>query len=478
MAKANSNGQGGRRRAPKGGKLDHGRILGEIVEKSIDSIRPAPENELIYRPVASDPETIALSKSIRKHGVKEPLVITLDGFIMSGHRRHAAAKLAGLKSVPCRVENIRRTDPRFVEMLREYNRQRVKTLAEITREEVVSADPEEAHRLLVEHRRRQSAIDAPDAIEIIGHKHRAEISDAKRPLLAAIKIILTELRSFWPLSVRQIHYQLLNNPPLIHASKPRSRYENTPNSYKAAVDLIAHRLAGLISWNAVNDETRTVETWKTYQSIAPFMRDELGSFLKGFYRDLLQSQTNQIEVIGEKNTIKGVIRPLAMEYCLPFTIGRGYSSLPPRQKMAERFSKSGKEKLILLVVSDFDPEGEDIAHSFARSMRDDFDISDIVPIKVALTREQVDRMNLAPVMKAKETSSRHDKFVERHGDDVFELEAVQPVELQRILRTAIDSVLDITAFNREIDAEKKDAAHLDVVRRGVQTQLRDFDFDD
>ena len=181
--------------------------------------------------------------------------------------------------------------------------------------------------------------------------------------------------------------------------------------------------------------------------------------------------------MNQKNTIRGIVRPVAMEYCIPLTIGRGYLSLPPRKKMAERFKRSGKEKLILVALTDFDPEGEDIAHSFARSMRDDFGIDSVVPIKVVLTREQVDDMALPPVMKAKESSSRHDRFVERHGDDVFELEAVPPPALQGILREAIDSVLDVEAFNAEIEAEKHDAGHLDAVRRVVQGQLRDVDFE-
>ncbi len=31
--------------------------------------------------------------------------------------------------------------------------------------------------------------------------------------------------------------------------------------------------------------------------------------------------------------------------------------------MAQRFWQSGKEKLVVLILTDFDPEGEDIAHS-------------------------------------------------------------------------------------------------------------------
>jgi hypothetical protein len=460
-------------------KFDHDHDYILIEDLALDSIRPAPENEKVYRPVSeTDPDVMALAASIREHGIKEPLVISADNYILSGHRRHTAARMAGLTTVPCRREKVFHSDPQFLELLREHNRQRIKTLAEVTREEVLSADPEEAYRVLVDHRREQSQIEAAQGTFIIeGCKHRAEISSAKRPFLDAVIRTLDKLRKHWPLSVRQVHYALLNDPPLIHASKPGSRYKNTKESYKAAIDVITRaRLAGAVPFSAIDDETRPMQIWDLHTSVASFMRGEMDGFLKGFYRDLLQSQPNQIEVIGEKNTIANIISPVAAEFCAPFTIGRGYSSLPPRQKMAERFRKSGKEKLILLVVSDFDPEGEDIAHSFARSLRDDFFISNIEPIKVCLTRDQVDDMNLPPMMKAKKASSRHDKFVERHGNDVFELEAVPPEELQKILRQSIDSVLDVRAFNAEIEAEKRDAAHLAGVRRAVQQQLQGVDF--
>ena len=74
--------------------------------------------------------------------------------------------------------------------------------------------------------------------------------------------------------------------------------------------------------------------------------------------------------------------------------------------MAQRFRRTGKDRLILLVVSDFDPEGEDIPHSFARSMRDDFGIGGVEFVKVALTAAQVEELALPPGPKAKRGSSR------------------------------------------------------------------------
>jgi hypothetical protein len=47
----------------------------------LDSIRPAPENEKVYRPInGDDPEFIRLADSIAKIGVREPIVVTLDGY--------------------------------------------------------------------------------------------------------------------------------------------------------------------------------------------------------------------------------------------------------------------------------------------------------------------------------------------------------------------------------------------------------------
>jgi hypothetical protein len=441
-------------------------------------VKPSPENDLLYRPVSpSDPDVVALAESIGRIGLREPLVITEDYYILSGHRRYAACMLAGIDMVPCRVEPIRRgdgdepEDPRFVELLREFNRQRVKTFDEVAREEAVSVNPEEAHRCLQEHRRQAAAVDV-ETIQIDAAKPRAEITGAKRPLLDAILEILEEQRDYWPLTDRRVHYALLNKPPLVHASKAGSRYANTVQCYKACCELITRaRLTGDIAFKAIHDPTRPVTTWKVDAHAGAFARRSLDGFLKGYSRDLQQSQPNHIEIVGEKNTVESILRPVAMEFCIPLTIGRGYCSLPPRHAMAQRYRRRGKNKLILLVLSDFDPEGEDIAHSFARSMRDDFDVKDVVPVKVALTRDQVEEMGLPPQMKAKAGSSRRAKFVERHGDDVFELEAVPPERLQAILRDAIDSVLDIDAYNRELDAEEEDAARLEGLRRAVLKQI-------
>jgi ParB-like nuclease domain len=424
-----------------------------------------------------DPEIQNLAQSIRDFGVKEPLVITLDGYILSGHRRYAAAKLAGLSHVPCRRENIRKDDPQFVVLLRECNRQRVKRIDEVLREEIVSANPDEAYAKLVQYRAEVAQIEVETGV-IEGHTRRAEITDAKKPFLDAIERIIERLRAFWPLSDRLIHYQLLNDPPLIHASKPLSTYRNDQRSYKALTELLTRaRVERIIPFGAIHDPTRPVTTWKVFPSPGPFIHEVLDGFLKGYYRDLQAPQPCHLEILGEKNTVGSIIRPVAMHYTIPYTLGRGYSSLPPRHAMAQRFRRSGKNRLLLLAMSDFDPEGEDIGHSFARSMRDDFGIHNIDFIKVALRANQVAELQLPPGPTAKVGSSRRKKFVREHGEHVYELEAVEPEQLQTMLRQVIESVLDMDLFRAELDRERQDAAYLDGVRKKVHEMLRSLRFE-
>jgi len=457
---------------------DHNAV--EMMMRVCD-IRPSPENDTLYRPVdPTDPSIIALTESMREpHGVLEPLVITLDGYIVSGHRRYAAAKLAGLKNVPCRYESITRADDidAFVVLLREFNRQRVKSLDEQIREAVIDQNPEEARAELLDHRR-EKAKGRHASLWLNETTKRKAISPPKYELRDGIISVLNGLIDFWPVSDRQIHYGLLNLPPLRHSSKPDSRYRNDLASYNDLTNMLTRmRLDGTVPFHAIGDESRLSTSWNVYAEPGAFVAKEIDGFLKGYFRNLQQSQPCHVEVLGEKNTVYGILRPVCAEFCLPLTSGKGYCSLPPRHAMAQRFRKSGKDRLILLMVTDFDGDGESIAESFARSMRDDFGVENITPIKVALNGDQVKSRNLPPVMSAKESSKQTAKFVAKHGSHVWELEALKPDDLQGILRTAIVEVLDLDAFNAEQRKEADDAVKLKAIRETVQEALKDVRFD-
>lgn len=431
----------------------------EFRQVSISELRTSGLNDLIYSKISvSAADIVELAESIRINGLLEPLVISTDGVIVSGHRRFAACIAAGIDQVKCRVLPIHSDEQGFLKVLREYNRQRVKGIDEVVRERIIDENGKQAVEAILSDRINRSNVNVP-MLEVNGEKVRAQISINKYPFLNAIIQILNQRRNFWPLSDRQIHYALLNDPPLIHAKKPHSIYGNDRKSYQSLCDLLTRaRLEGYIPWAAIADPTRPVIQWTVYPNIEPFIKNHFDTFLTGYYRNLIQSQSNHIEIVGEKNTIESTIRPIAMKYCVPYTIGRGYCSIQPRYELAQRFRQSGKVNLVILILTDYDPDGDEIAQSFVRSLRDEFGVRNLHPVKVALTKDQVEELRLPIGREANRKSRNYQKWSEGNGGYVFELEAVEPVTLQELLSEAILSVIDKERFNTEVEQEKKDIA--------------------
>src|SRR5438477_13180296 len=80
----------------------------------LDTLRTDPTNDAVYGVIdPTDPGIRELAESIRRFGVKEPLVVTRDGVILSGNRRRVACRVAEVEVVPVRYEDILSTDPRF-----------------------------------------------------------------------------------------------------------------------------------------------------------------------------------------------------------------------------------------------------------------------------------------------------------------------------------------------------------------------------
>jgi len=365
-----------------------------------------------------------------------------------------------------------------------HNQQRQKNVAELLAEQVVQRSGEDAHRDLVQYRteRRRKAMAGACRMEMPADRRRAAISAAKQPMLDAVLAVVEELREFWPLSLRTIHYNLLNDPPLRHARKPGSRYKNNRQCYADLSGLCTRaRICGLLPFDAISDETRPVQRWNIHRNAGGFISDGIDRFLRGYWRDLMQSQPNHIEVIGEKNTLLPIIEPVCSDYTVPLTIGRGFCSLPPRKQMVDRWRESGKHDLVLVVLSDHDPDGEMIADSLVGYLRDDFAIPAhrIHWIRAALTADQCERFSIPADVEAKPSSTNYQRFVRQYGTAACELEAVPPKQLQQMLRDAIESVLDLDAFRAEQDRERADAAEIEVYRErafaalGPMIQKRD-----
>jgi hypothetical protein len=452
-----------------------------IVRKRVASLKPSPENAQLYQP--DDPEDITkLADSIRVK-LHEPLVVTIDNFIVSGHRRHAALLLLGRVFVPCRVLPIRRDSmlkDEYVALLRDHNRQRNKSVADQIREEIVDINPEEAHHRLVEMR--DKAARAPERngvqkLQVQGTKRRFRISEDKREHVRHILRIVEEREEYWPLSIRGVHYPLLNIQfirgylPSANGTRQAIWYANDAQSYKKTSDLITRlRLNGDLPWEAFDDPTRPFKNHVAFSNVRQFIQQELNNLLAGYWRSLLQSQAHYIEVHVEKNTVYHMVRQVTNRYQIPTSSGRGHNSMGPWHSLAERYTDSGKDALFLIMLTDHDPEGLMMRHVAGRTLVELGIPKDKVNIiEAGVTPQQVERYGLHPQTFAKETSSCFEWYLRQTGGDsrTWEVEALDPADMLSELEEVLVSVLDMDRFNAEVAQEQEDAVELEATRRRV-----------
>lgn len=461
--------------------LDEIRLSDRIEMVQLSLLKPAKVNDVIYKPTSfDDPAIIELGRDIAEKGqVLEALAVTLDNVIVSGHRRRAGAQIAGISAVPVRRMAILSTDPRFEQMLVSFNHQRVKTIPEQVRETVIRTSPEDAHNALLMHRKIE-ATKAYMRIEESGlrildqssARRRAKISDAKRPMLEAAIAVINQYKMYWPLTLRQIHYRLLTRSVLRHTKKLDSHYRNNVECYKDLSNLLSRaRLIGEVPWESMHDPTRPRTTWRQWDSVQPYIQNQLNDFLCGYNRNLLQSQPAYVELVVEKITVHDIAKRAAGHYHVPVGVGRGYTSVTSLDETAERYFASGKDQFILLIAGDLDPEGENICETWANCLRDEHGVENITAVKIGVNPDQVSAYDLAP-LPIKATSSRAAGFASLHGNEVYELESFEPDQLQNIICDAIRSVLDINLFADEQRRESEDARHLMAYRKHVQEVLK------
>jgi hypothetical protein len=461
-------------------------IAPRIIQVDVRTLKPSPENALIYRERARDDSDFArLVESIRREDVQAPLLVSRDGYIVSGHQRQKAAFIVKKFLVPVIYLNMAREDhtsDEWLAILREHNCGREKSFDELVREKLVDIDPDEAVAQIVDDQIERTRARVA-TIDIGEKKKRSRISQGKRSLADAILKILEDIDEYLPVSLRAIHYRLLNDPPLRHANKPEvyvmkkkgleftchNRYRNDLDSYKDLSKLVTRmRLVGEIPWDAICDETRPVTTWRCWRSAADFIARQADGLFKGYARDLLQSQQQHFEIVVEKLTVQNFVKPIASRYCMPVVIMRGNSGIDARHQIAQRFRASGKHSLFLFCLGDCDPDGDSIVQSTLRSLRDDFGIHNVRGTRVAMTHAQADGLHLPQMLEAKTKSPNYRKFVRKHGrTDCYELESVAPEVLQGYLDTDIKGVIDVEAYNHEVDQQTREAAGILAKRQAV-----------
>jgi hypothetical protein len=451
----------------------------------ITEIRPSPENSEIYGPTTydHDPALGVLVRSIKRLGLEEPIIVTRDHYVLSGHRRLFAVLELGWKKVPVRFANVTRANETdYHRLLSEYNPQRIKSVAATLSESLLRTeeDSHDGHSWADYHKAKGN----PNikVMKVAGTKCAEEVGPRQQEFLAAAQEVIESLKDYWPLSVRQVHYKLLNNPPLTQTTKKKGerwRYKNNLACYsKLSSLLVSARYHGDIPWEAIDDATRESKTYQHYANPAGFIGNEVRFFLTGYQRDRMEGQPNHIELIVEKNTLLNIVSDIAENFHIPITALRGYGGPSLWREIEERWRATvanhagpSEPKCILIIVSDHDPEGLNLADDAVRSLRDNHGI-DVIATRPAVTLEQVRQYNLTS-NPAKESSTRFRQYVQRTGTNLcWECEALEPDVLRQCVHDAILKVVDVDQLNAVQEREAQEKRDIANIRASLNTKLQ------
>lgn len=250
------------------------------------------------------------------------------------------------------------------------------------------------------------------------------------------------------LTLRQLYYQLVT----------KNIIKNKERSYKNLSSLVSDaRLTGLLDWDAIEDRIRVPLIPSEWDNLKQLVDSALYSYRLPRW----ETQENYIELWVEKDALAGVLRPLANQYHIPLMVNRGYSSQTAMYEASKRYGhrQGKKQMLIILYLGDFDPSGEDMVRDIEDRMHT-FDIWEGFEIrKIALTLAQVKKYK-PPPNPAKQSDPRAVGFIEKYGASSWEVDAINPKELRRLIIREIESYIDLDAMNIVLNKENDDKMKL------------------
>ena len=164
----------------------------------------------------------------------------------------------------------------------------------------------------------------------------------------------------------------------------------------------------------------------------------------------------------EKDALIDIVEKACSEYQVPFFSCRGFMSDSEIYKAGRRMKEiyaTGKE-IVFLHLGDHDPSGCEMSKDILRRVELFSGLSDKIDFqRIALNMDQIDEFN-PPPNPAKETDTRAKGYIEKYGHVSWELDALEPAILTRLIQTAIEKHLDIDLFNERLHKEDAETQEL------------------
>jgi len=267
----------------------------------------------------------------------------------------------------------------------------------------------------------------------------------------ALQVIGEYERDGFSLTLRQLYYRMVARGMIP---------ENTYQQYERLGRLINEgRMAGLVSWTAIEDRGRNLMGLETQTGIKPGMQR-----LRADYRlDLWQDQPCRLEAWSEKQAMEGVIGDVCNRLRINFFSTKGYNSQSEQWRAGQRFAgyiRDG-QRPIVLHLADHDPAGIDMTRdNFHRLSM--FAGVPITVIRIALNMEQVEEFN-PPPNYAKETDSKTPAYVAEYGEECWELDALDPHYIHTLIDDAVRKFRDEAKWTAALAREAEDLNELDTM---------------
>ena len=274
---------------------------------------------------------------------------------------------------------------------------------------------------------------------------------AHQDIIQAVNHIITEYESKgFSLTLRQIYYQFVS----------RGWMPNKDTEYDRLGGIVSEgRMAGLISWTAIEDRNRSLRGYNTFEKPS----DAIKSARASYKIDMWENQDWRPEVWVEKAALEGVIGGIANKLRVDFFATRGYNSQSEQWNAGQRFAgyiRKG-QRPIVFHLGDHDPSGIDMT----RDNRDRLSLFAGVPVlvqRLALNMPQIEQYD-PPPNPAKMTDSRANDYVENYGTSSWELDALDPSVIHKLIEDAVLKLRDEAKWDAMLMREVQDHRLLDEV---------------
>ena len=309
-------------------------------------------------------------------------------------------------------------------------------------------------------------------IKYVDYKPTAAVREV---IEAAVYILEEYSANGFDLTLRQLYYQFIARDLFPESyAHPTSGTKNTIQSYNKLKSIVASaREAGLIDWSHIVDRGRSSESRPHWDDATNFM----SSVAPQFNIDIWEAQPRRVEVWVEKDALSDVVSRACVPLDVPFTACKGYMSASTmwdaaHNRMLVNWNER-RQPTVVLHLGDHDPSGIDMTRDIQKRLNlfssqtssrhsEERGHPEITVSRIALTREQIEQYN-PPPNPAKESDARYPTYQADHGDESWELDALEPQVIIDLITEDIRNLMAPRIYQRSRRTEASQRAQLEKI---------------